>query len=454
MKRISTIILAIVCAGCNEFVDIGTPKTQIVKESVFATDAGAKAAMAGIYSKLMSNNTFAGGGGNGVTVIAGLSADELDNYSPIPAQIAIYNNSLTPLSTVSSAWIDAYSCIYNANSVLEGLDASTGVSEEVRKQVRGEALFIRAFSYFYLINFFGDVPLLKTTDYRKNMVASRTPTAEVYQQVESDLLEAQELLLEDYSFSAGEKVNPNKWAATALLARVYLYQAKWTDAEAQATAVIASQQFALTVDLNSVFLANSEEAIWQLMPSVPGYNTNDGPNFIIQGNPGNVAASSSVLNVFEAGDKRALSWIGSYTAEDNNTYYYVYKYKIHDYGMPLTEYHMVLRLAEQYLIRAEAQAMQTDLLAAVDDVNAIRVRAGLVAIDATGMTQQDVLDAIEQERRAELFIEWGHRWFDLKRTGKIDAVLGPVKPDWQSKDALFPIPQEEIVANPNLIQNP
>jgi hypothetical protein len=122
--------------------------------------------------------------------------------------------------------------------------------------------------------------------------------------------------------------------------------------------------------------------------------------------------------------------------------------------MPLTEYNMVLRLAEQYLIRAEARGMQNDLTGAMDDVNIIRARAGLSSIDGTGFAQQDVLDAIDQERRAELFVEWGHRWFDLKRTGKIDAVLGPVKPDWQSKDALFPIAQTEIIANPNLIQNP
>lgn len=455
MKRISTIILVVIClVGCNDFVDIGTPRTQIVKESVFSNDAGARAAMAGIYSKLMSNNTFAGGGNSGITEVAGLSADELDNYSSIPAQVAVYNNSLTPLNTVQTMWDDAYSCIYNANSVLEGLGESTGVSEKVRSQVRGEALFIRAFSYFYLVNFYGDTPLLKTTDYRINNVASRTPALEVYAQIETDLLDAKELLVEDYSFSGGEKVNPNKWVATALLARVYLYQKKWNDAEVQANAIIESHQFSLVADLNSVFLANSDEAIWQLMPSLPGYNTNDGPNFIIAGTPSNVGISSSALNVFEPDDSRALSWIGSYTGDDNNTYYYVYKYKVHDYGMPLTEYNMVLRLAEQYLIRAEARAMQNDLTGAMDDVNIIRARAGLSSIDGTGFAQQDVLDAIDQERRAELFVEWGHRWFDLKRAGKIDAVLGAVKPDWQSNDALFPIAQAEIVTNPNLVQNP
>lgn len=110
---------------------------------------------------------------------------------------------------------------------------------------------------------------------------------------------------------------------------------------------------------------------------------------------------------------------------------------------------MVFRLAEQYLIRAEARAQQGDATGAKADINAIRNRAGLPDTDADG--QASILAAIEHERRIEFFTEWGHRWFDLKRTGRADAVLSPIKPNWQSTDVLFPIPLQEIENNPNLL---
>jgi len=444
--------MALIClTSCEQFVDVGTPKTQIVTTEVFSSDAGARSAIAGIYSQLMENTSFISGGPNGVTAIAALSADELDNHSSSADRIAINNNSLTSVTQIS-LWNEMYSVIYQANAILEGIEASTSIKSEIKARVSGEAYFIRAFSYFYLVNFYGDVPLLVSTDYRINKSAPRTPQSEVYEQIEKDLTEAQNLLLEDYSFSNGEKVEPNKWAATALLSRTYLYQQKWAAAETQASFVIESAQFSLP-ELNSVFVANSEEAIWQLLPVAPNYNTFDGPYFYGEYGIVDVSVNSSLFDSFEPNDNRKTSWIAEGQAGDL-TYNYAYKYKSLFVDEPLTEYQMALRLAEQYLIRAEARAMQNNLAGAIDDVNIIRSRAGLDILDLTGLTVQQVTDKIEQERRAELFIEWGHRWFDLKRWGRIDEVLSSVKPDWQSKDALFPIPQVEINANPNLKQNP
>jgi hypothetical protein len=458
MKRYYTSIIAIAALAlnsCDQFVELDSPKTQIVNNKVFVNDAGARAAVSGILSQMMAGSSFASGSINSVTLITGLSSDELNNNSTSQNQITLYNNSLTSVnnSGVSSNWNDMYAFVYSVNSTLEGTAASEGISKPVKDQVVGEARFIRAFSYFYLINLFGDVPLITTTDYRVNRLASRAPMADVYNQVETDLLEAQKLLLDDYSYSGGQKVEPNKWAATALLARTYLYRQKWTDAEAQSAAIIESQKFSLVADLNTVFLKNSSEAIWQLMPVLPGFNTTEGQLFVIASNPTRVSATAAVTNVFEVGDKRAASWIGSFTT-GGKTYKFANKYKVRLRDQPITEYYMIFRLAEQYLIRSEARAMLGNLTGAVADINVIRARAGLIPINANGLTQQQVLDAIDHERRAELFIEWGHRWFDLKRTGKIDAVLGAVKPDWQSTDALYPLPQAEINADPNLIQNP
>ena len=113
----------------------------------------------------------------------------------------------------------------------------------------------------------------------------------------------------------------------------------------------------------------------------------------------------------------------------------------------------MLRLAEQYLIRAEAEAEKGQLANAINDINVIRNRAWLGSLPGN-LGQTQVLAAIAQENRIEFFAEWGHRWFDLKRTGQANSVLAPIKPFWESTAQLFPIPYTEIQADPNLIQNP
>ena len=124
---------------------------------------------------------------------------------------------------------------------------------------------------------------------------------------------------------------------------------------------------------------------------------------------------------------------------------------------------MVLRLAEQYLIRAEAEANLGDMVDATKDLNAVRARAGLgpsPTLTASSSLQQ-ADSAILHERQVELFTEWGHRWFDLIRTGTVNTVLG--SPGnvcqakggvWSSTSELFPIPESQILDDPNLGQNP
>jgi len=133
------------------------------------------------------------------------------------------------------------------------------------------------------------------------------------------------------------------------------------------------------------------------------------------------------------------------------TYDYKYKQTSTPTSSSVIEDYMLLRLAEQYLIRAEARAWQNNLNGAIDDINAIRTRAGLTAL-SYGMTQGDVLLSIEKERKLELFGEgYSHRWIDLIRTGRVDAVLGAEKGStWKSSAAVLPIPDKEILNNPAL----
>jgi hypothetical protein len=158
------------------------------------------------------------------------------------------------------------------------------------------------------------------------------------------------------------------------------------------------------------------------------------------------------VNAFESGDRRFTSWVGVDNYQ-GTTYYYLSKYKNSTTNTTATgEYCTYMRLAEQYLIRAEAMAQQNNLSGAIADINVIRNRAGLPNTKAA--TQADILLAVEQERRIELFAEYGHRWNDLRRTGRADAVLGASKTGWTKDAALYPIPKTEIINNKNLTQNP
>jgi starch-binding outer membrane protein, SusD/RagB family len=458
MKPVRNIILSfpflIFLFSCNKFIEVSVPPTQLVSQNVFTSDASATAALVGTYSDMMSSYGFASGGALSITQLAGLSADEFISYATDPNLKGFYKNNLISTNTIvdNNLWNEGYQLIYSVNAVLDGLATSTGVSDQTKNQLTGEAKFIRAFCHFYLVNLFSDIPLITSTNYKVNAVSSRTPTEKVYSQIILDLKDAQSLLPGDYSISNGEKTRPNKWAATALLARVYLYQEDWTDAKSQATALINnSSLYNLNPDLNSVFLANSSDAIWQLRPVQPGFNTQEGETFILTSAPQNLSIAPTLLSAFENGDNRKTDWIDSIII-GGQTYYFAYKYKV-QYSNVLSEYSMVLRLSEQYLIRAETEAQLNDLPDAINDLNAIRGRAGLPATTATNQT--NLLAAIVHERQVELFSEWGHRWLDLKRSALSDQVLGPVKsPEWQSTDTLYPIPKVEITNDPNLSQNP
>jgi hypothetical protein len=162
------------------------------------------------------------------------------------------------------------------------------------------------------------------------------------------------------------------------------------------------------------------------------------------------AITNGLLNAFEPSDLRKENWVKA-NVVNNETFYYPYKYKVRT-NTPITEYLVVFRLAEQWLIRAEANARQNKLQSALDDLNIIRKRAGLP--DANANTKDELLLAIEGERQKEFFAEWGHRWFDLKRTERANAILAPIKaPNWQPTDVLYPLPFQEIQRNTALIQN-
>ena len=326
---------------------------------------------------------------------------------------------------------------------------STGVAAPIQHQYLGEARLVRAFCYFYLTQLFGDVPLALTTDYRLNAVLPRAPQEKVYEQIIQDLQEAERLL---QAAPAPDRSRPNRDVATALLARVHLYRGAWAAAVASATSVLEKEHYQLAGHPDQVFVANSSEVLWQLYPVLPGMNSAEGYAFIpaAPATRPTYAITSSLYAAFAPGDKRQEAWLGS-TTVGGEVYFYPAKYKIKASADKL-EYNVVLRLAELYLIRAEARLHLQQLDAATEDLTHIRERAGLGPVAVTDAAT--LLRAIEQERQVELFAEWGHRWLDLKRWGQADSVLGAAKPGWAPGKALFPIPFLELRYNPFLHQNP
>jgi len=445
--------------ACKKFVEVDPPQNQITSATVYANDLSAASAVTAIYIQMISNFSSFSQGQGSISELAGLNADEFDNYfASNPTLSSCYTNKLT--STNSYFWQELYARIYEVNAVLEGLTTSSNITNSERQQLIGEAKFLRAFFYFYATNIYGDVPLATTTNYQVNTSLHRTSQLTVYGQIIADLKDAQNLLSDNFvtptdGVTTSERVRPNRGAASALLSRAYLYNTKWDSAEALATTVINNTSLYNLDTLNGVFLANSNEAIWQLQPVNDGYNTFDAYFFVLNSIPGNsnqpVALTSSLMSTFEPGDERINNWVDSFAS--GQTYYFPYKYKVNTYGQPLTEYLMVLRLAEQYLIRAEARAEQNELTGAASDLNIIRMRAGLNPTTAT--SQADILTAIQHERRVELFTEWGHRWFDLRRWGTAVPLLSSEKPNSVTEDdLLYPVPQSEISVNSNLTQNP
>lgn len=453
INKLQFLLLALICiTSCDDFVKIDPPQTMLVRSSVFDSDATANAAMQNIYYQL-KNSGFASGTLFSVSFLGSLLSDEQVNYyQSSPASTAEFqqfnDNTLKPNnSQVQALWSDFYKRIYEANAVIEGLNASSGVSTSMKNQLTGEAKFIRAFCHFYLVNIWGDVPLVTTTDYRINSQIARSSKIVVYQQIVEDLKAAQTLLPVDYAFANAERVRANKWAATAMLSRAYLFTEDWANAEAQATDIVNnSTLYSLMPALTDVFLKNNNEAILQWWSTL---RPNDRGTFRFVDVPSYGAINPSLENGFESGDLRKTTW----TSLTASGYYRTLKYTSAADNPPV-QYSTVLRLSEQFLIRAEARAQQNNIAGSQADLNLVRHRAGLG--DTPASDAASLLLAIEQERRFELFNEWGHRWFDLKRTNRADVVLSPVKQSWVSTAAPFPIPEPEMINNASLrnAQNP
>ncbi len=435
--------------GCTKWVSVPPPTTQVTASGAFSNDATAEAAVNGLYSQIMQGNlVFLNGG---TTLYPSLSADELYGTLPDANRDGFTANALSSRNGViaGSFWAKAYSYIYQMNACLEGISSSAAISEGAKAKLSGELLFMRGLSYFYLVNLFGPVPLEVTPDYITNKALPRTDTAAVYDQISTDLAGAEASLRR--AGSVRNPLRPSADACLALQARVALYLRRWAEAKAKTDTLINSGTYTLDAP-DRVFVADGTESIFSLAPVIPGINTSEGLNFIPYDHTviPTYALTPFLLSSFESGDARKSAWLDSVVLRDS-VYYYPFKYKVRGTDL-VTENNLVLRLAELYLIRAEAAYELGDNAHAIADVNTIRARADLPPL-ANGIGGAELLSRIRQENRIEFFAEWGHRWLDLKRTGEADTVLGLEKGSWRPTSVLYPVPYSEILLNPNLTQN-
>jgi hypothetical protein len=428
MKKSFFLIILLSAASACDVLDV-KPQSSILASEAFKDKKGIEKGILGAYSSFQNLSYY----GRTFLIFSDLAADNLDH--PADATALEYrqvdNNTILPENgSVDGIWSSLYEGINVANNVIAKVSGMEDMTDTEKNQAIGELYFIRALNHFNLVSLFGDVPLkTEPTVGTGALDAARASKESVYQQIIDDLTFAEQNLS-----TSGPKVRASKYAATALLARVYLYKGDYQLASEKATTVIEEGGYSI-IDYADIFADGSAESIFEIDFTDLNRNRIAEYNFPKSLNGRReVAPSAGILDAYETDDERYSATIAFEGA-------LAYPVKYNDLSIGADNV-IVLRLAEMYLIRAEAEAMlQGDVDAIQDDINVIRGRAGLGDTDAA--TYPALLLAIEQERRVEFAFE-GHRWFDLVRTGRAVEVLDKVN---STNQTLFPIPLEEILTN-------
>lgn len=440
-------------SSCDSFLEIDAPIDQITVPNVYKNKEMIKAAALGIYVRNSTGNSSYYS-----TMPLYLSAIVDDAIHKSGSYNEIMTNTYDSYSSyIKYFWGDFYESIYIGNLFIEQLEKSDPnlLTDRERNKYYAEAKFFRAYSHLALTMIYGTVPFITATDAKVTNSQKPISREMILENVVKDLLEAEQGL-DGHEI---ENVYVNVDAVRALLARVYIYQEKWADAISMSTKVLETSKAILEPDLSDVHLRTGKEAIFKFTTvEVPGnYFVNfTRMGYLGQGTRGqnNLFLRKELLDAFEEGDARRTKWVGESNIPEGIFQFLSTKYKqarTHKDASKAEDF-IMLRVAEQYLIRAEAKIETNDLSGAEDDLNIIRNRAELP--DLEGLNQDALMQALRQERRVEMFYEEYHRLVDLSRWDIIDEVLGAMaNKKWKSHARLLPIPSDQIYANPNLIQN-
>jgi hypothetical protein len=444
MKTLHRLLLLGILVGtgaCQNFLDV-KPKESISDDVTIVDRTSAETVLRGVYSGLANGSYY----GTSYQSIGYLTGDNIQ-WTGSQSQVQEFINKRVNAdnSTIAGAWDAIYRTISRANNVIDKVPtvADASLTQTLKDQYVGEALAIRALAYFDLVRVWGGVPLITrpTLAPTDNVGIRRSSVAETYAQVLRDLDAAEPLLP-----ATTDRYRFTRKTVWALKARYYLYRQDWARAEEFATRLITDTNYRLVRPYNAFFANDArgtQESVLELFyngtTEVNGHRgqwqpqTNGGTR---QWAP-NDAFVALVNNPAIGGNRSTL------VARDNQNRWYGNLY----YRTPASDPSFLIRIAELYLIRAEARAQQNNLVGSLTDLNAVRDRAGLAA--ATASTAAAALLAIENERRIEFALE-PHRWFDLVRTGRAAAVLGVTDPNRY----VLPIPVQQLLVDSALEQNP
>ncbi|MBE8715082.1 RagB/SusD family nutrient uptake outer membrane protein [Sphingobacterium hungaricum] len=440
----------IIEAGDSE--DVITPEEYVNGVYGMFTDWNYAFAYLGI-TEILSDNADKGSS----PTDSGTDKDVLDNLT--------YTNTTPSFESLWSHW---YKSIGRATEAITYTENYGLTDEGYKNRLIGEAKFLRALNYFFLVRGWGDVTIQELD------LIERKPAAEVYDYIEKDLTDAIAVLPLKSGYASADLGRATKGAAQGLLAKVYLYQKKWQQAYDMAQEVINSGQYGLESDYAVLWRVTSENGTESLFEfqgrgvaiahGIQQYSETQGARGTSGWGWGFNTPSQNLLDAYNAeGDAIRRDATIIFRGE------VMYDGRVVDVGVENPMYNekayssanagaadgdkniRYLRLGEIYLISAEAANELGNSSGALADLNRVRNRVSLAAVTTTDQTQLRTL--IYKERRLELGFEHD-RWFDLIRTGQAEAAMTAAGKPFQSKHNLFPVPNAQINQTPEMTQNP
>ncbi len=444
--------IGLLVSSCEKQLIEQKPQASLDATTAFVDGPSVRAGINGVYSALQSGNYY----GLRYQVMAELYADNLSHVGTFPSFAQIANKNILPDNAeVVNMYNSIYSGINNANIIIAAIPNITDPT--LNKDVAlAELRTARALMYFDLIRYWGgsndgynkangvgvSLKLTPTATEADAAPVARSTEAAIFTQILADLDFALGVTAFPDKVSAANSYRIGKDFANALKARVQLYREQYDNAETLTSAIISSGRYSLlpTASYGNIWSAkNTIESIFEL--EFNSADQNSIAFFYYPSNRGgrNEISSSAALNTAHESTADVRKAINFTTAAPTNKTAKAFRVSTGDDNV------ILFRLAEAYLIRAEARARKSvpDLIGALADLNLIRTRAGLPALVL--VSQTDILEAILRERRVELAHE-GHRWFDLRRFGRV-ATLGISQPF----RALWPIPQREVLTSGSII---
>lgn len=452
--KFSFVFILFLFASCSkDFLSLD-PEFKFPEELAITSLDGLSSTTTGAFNAIQSGNLYGGGLiANSELLADNIHTDPISDFSLNQLRTHAMNSYN---SQAGGLWADGYRAINITNIVLENLPTYENEDIELAKQIKGECLFIRAICHFELVRMFSQgwgytsdnshlgIPIrLSSGSVTNGQNTSRSSVKEVYSQIISDLTQAGDLLTDDIQSRA------SKWAVEAFLAKVYFQQNDYQNAFLMSDKIINEGGFTLNATVDEIYglegSSFSNETIFQII-NVDGDISNGDLNRF---NPNVMYSMGDDFISIITGDTLTDGTAGLRNSELYTNFfdlaYFTKKYNNTQMNVP------VIRLAEMYLTRAECKAQLNYSDQEVrDDYNVLLVRAGQTA-DSTTSEKNNLLQAIWNERNYELAYE-GDRYHDLKRR-KLDFVTEVGTFSWDDRYLIYPIPQTEIDANPNMEQN-